>query len=47
VDRSLRYLKARFADAHAWRVSAVGTKDYQMPDGIRVAPALKLLDHLI
>jgi hypothetical protein len=45
VDRSLRYLKARFPDAHAWQVSAVGTKDYQTPDGIRVAPALKLLDH--
>lgn len=47
VDRSLRYLKVRFPDAHAWQVSAVGTKDYQTPDGIRVAPALRLLDHLI
>jgi hypothetical protein len=47
VDRSLRYLKARCPDAHAWQVSAVGTKDYQTLDGIRVAPALKLLDHLI
>ena len=43
VDRSLRYLKARFPTCEAWQVSAVGTKDYVTPDGIRVAPALELL----
>jgi len=47
ADRSLRYVKARFPDAHAWQLSAVGTKDYQTPDGIRVAPALSLLSSLI
>jgi hypothetical protein len=47
VDRSLRYLKTRFPDAHAWQVSAIGIKDYQTPDGIRVAPALTLLGHLV
>jgi predicted AAA+ superfamily ATPase len=47
VDRGLRYLKARFPDASAWQLSAVGTKDYQTPDGIRVAPALRLLRDLI
>ena len=43
VDRSLKYLKARFPKCEAWQVSAVGTKDYVTPDGIRVAPAMELL----
>ena len=43
VDASLRYLKARFPRADAWQISASGTKDYQAPDGVRVAPALRLL----
>ncbi len=47
VDRSLRYLKARFAAADAWQISAVGTKDYRSPDGVRVAPALRLLRTLV
>jgi len=42
-DRGLRYFKARFREAKAWQLSAVGTKDYQTPEGIRVAPALRLL----
>jgi len=47
VDRSLRYLKARFPDAVAWQVSATGRKDYQTPEGIRVAPAVKFLQTLV
>src|SRR5262245_6508298 len=47
VDRSLRYLKARFPKAEAWQVSATGSKDYLTPEGIRVSPALALLDRLI
>ena len=47
VDRGLRYLKARFPGAEAWQVSATGTKDYLTPEGIRVSPALSLLDRLI
>ncbi len=47
VDRGLRYLKTRFPDAQAWQLSAVGTKDYQTPEGIRVAPALSLLGSLV
>ncbi len=43
VDRSLRYLKARFPGVPAWQLSAAGTKDFQSPEGIRVAPALELL----
>lgn len=43
VDRSLKYMKARFQKCEAWQVSAVGTKDYMTPEGIRVAPAMQLL----
>lgn len=46
-DRGLRYLRARFADVPAWQLSAVGTKDYRTPDGIRVAPAVRLLRGLV
>jgi hypothetical protein len=46
-DPSLRYLKARFTAAAAWQVSATGTKDYQTPEGIRVAPAPALLQDLV
>jgi hypothetical protein len=46
VDRGLRYLKARFPDVPAWQLSAAGSKDYQTPEGIRVAPALRLLGKL-
>jgi uncharacterized protein len=47
VDRGLRYLHAKFPEADAWQVSAVGRKHYVTPDGIRVAPALELLRQLV
>jgi hypothetical protein len=47
ADRSLRYLKARFPGAEAWQISAIGTKDFRTPDGIRVAPAVQLLRTLV
>jgi uncharacterized protein len=47
VDRSLRYLKARFPDAEAWQISATGRKDAQTPEGIRLAPAATLLGGLV
>ena len=47
ADRGLRYLKARFPAAEAWQVSAIGTKDYSTPEGIRVGPALPFLQRLI
>ena len=47
VDRSLRYLKARFPEAGAWQVSATGRKDYVTPEGIRVSPVLALLNRLV
>jgi hypothetical protein len=47
VDRSLRYLKARFPGAAAWQLSAIGKKNFVTGEGIRVAPALALLSDLI
>ena len=47
VDRSLRYLKARFPKAEAWQVSAVGKKDYVTPEGIQVTPSIPFLSRLV
>jgi predicted AAA+ superfamily ATPase len=47
VAPALRYLKAKFPAADAWQVSATGRKDYVSPDGIRVAPAARLLTGLV
>ncbi len=47
VDGNLRYLKARFPGAEAWQISAAGVKDHRTPDGVRVAPAVRLLSTLV
>jgi predicted AAA+ superfamily ATPase len=47
IDRGLRYLKARFTECEAWQISATGTKDYVTPEGIRVAPAIRLLSRWV
>jgi len=47
VSKTLKYLKTKFADIPAWQIHAVGNKDYQTPEGIRVAPALLFLRRLI
>ncbi len=47
LDRSLRYLAVRFPEAEAWQISATGSKDFQTPEGIRVAPALAFLGRLV
>jgi predicted AAA+ superfamily ATPase len=47
IDRGLRYLKARWPHAEAWQVSATGKKDYVSAEGIRVAPAPRLLLQLV
>lgn len=47
IDPGLRYLKTRFPEAAAWQVTLEGTKDFVTPDGIRAAPALKLLSELV
>jgi hypothetical protein len=47
VDRGLRYLRARFPECEAFQLSAIGRKDYVTPDGIRVCPAVTLLQTLV
>jgi predicted AAA+ superfamily ATPase len=47
VDRNLRYLRERVEGGEAWQISAVGTRDFVAPGGIRVAPALTFLSTLV
>jgi predicted AAA+ superfamily ATPase len=47
LSQSLRYLKNKFPQAQAWQIHMRGQKDYQTPEGIRVAPAFVLLKDLI
>lgn len=46
VSPALRYLKARFPATDAWQISAAGKRDYESREGIRVAPAMRLLASL-
>jgi hypothetical protein len=46
-DPNLRYLHTKFPDADAWQIHAIGKKDFQTADGIRVAPADVLLGSLV
>jgi predicted AAA+ superfamily ATPase len=47
LDPDLRYLHGKFPSAAAWQLHATGSKDYQTPEGIRVAPATALLATLV
>jgi len=47
VSKSLRYLKNKFPKANAWQIHAVGRKDYETNEGIRVTPAVEFLKNLI
>jgi len=47
ISPGLLYFSARFPDVPAWQVSAVGKRDYISREGIRVAPAIKLLRDLV
>jgi uncharacterized protein len=47
VSKPLQYLKAKFPDCKAWQISAIGRKDYQNAQGIRVCPATEFLSTLI
>ena len=47
ASSSLRYLRQRFPSVPAWQVSAVGKKDFETADGIRVAPGVALLRQLV
>ena len=46
-SKGLKYLKQRFPQTPAWQVSAHGQRDYISAEGIRVAPAVKLLRDLV
>ncbi len=47
VGTALRYLRARFANAACWQISAHGQRDYVSAEGVRVAPAALLLRELV
>ena len=47
ISLALQYLKAKFPEAEAWQISAIGKKDYLSKQGIRVCPALKFLQLLV
>ena len=43
----VNWIKRKFPEAAAWQIHAVGNKDYQTPEGIRVIPAVSFLQQLI
>ena len=47
VDPGVRYLKGKFPGCAAWQIHAEGSKDYQTLEGVRVAPAVRLLETLV
>lgn len=47
IDKSLKYLAAKFPKVQALQVSATGTRDYVSREGIRVCPALQWLTTLV
>jgi len=47
VSSALTYLKLKNKNAETWQISLKGKKDYLTPEGIRVAPAIRLLKDLI
>ena len=47
VSGALRYLLQRFPGVIAWQVSASGHRDYLSQEGVRVAPAWRLLAELV
>ena len=46
LDSGLRYLVERFPGVPAWQLSLRGTKEARTPDGVRFAPAIKMLREL-
>lgn len=47
LDKGIRYLRGKFPGVDAWQVSLHGTRDFVTPEGVRVAPAGKLLGTLV
>lgn len=43
IGAGMRYLKQRFPQVDAWQVGARATRDYLTREGVRIAPALRLL----
>ena len=46
IGTGMRYLKQRFPQVDAWQVTARTARDYITREGVRVAPALRLLEAL-
>ncbi len=47
LGRAIHHARRKFPDCPAWQISATGTRDYISPNGIRVSPALTLLQTLV
>jgi predicted AAA+ superfamily ATPase len=47
VSPALRYLKTRFPATPAWQICPGDSADYVTREGVRVAPAVKLLETLV
>ena len=47
VSAGLKYLLARFPKVIAWQISAHGVRDFVSAEGVRVAPAARLLRELV
>ncbi len=47
ISPHLRYFKERFPACQAWQLTAVGRKDFESPEGIRVCQALTYLKNLV
>jgi predicted AAA+ superfamily ATPase len=47
LSPALRYFKARFPAVPAWQIAAEGRRDYVTREGIRLAPAIRLLSTLV
>ena len=47
VSTGLHYLRAKYPTMEAWQIAALGRKDYQTAEGIRVSPAVPWLRTLV
>lgn len=47
LSKSLQYLRNKFPQSEAWQLHMTGKKDYESPEGIRVAPAIVFLKELV
>lgn len=47
MSPGLRYLVQRFPGVTAWQIALNGQRDYLSKEGVRVAPAWRLLAELV